>query len=119
MCQRIRWTTHSFSTPIQDVRIDHRRAHIPMAKQLLDRPDVVSVLPQAGGDGMAECMARGRLRWRQWGRGEDGRRPPGSTLMPGGLEYPCSSGMAHVVLPLREAKVVTILTPNLGDGQAF
>lgn len=25
---------------IQNVRIDHHRAHIPMAEQLLDRPDV-------------------------------------------------------------------------------
>jgi hypothetical protein len=89
---RIRWVTHSFSTSIQDVRIDHRRAHIPIAKQLLDRPDVACL-----------CMARIHA----------------SPLRRGVLEYPGSSGMAHAVIPLREAKVVTILTPNLGGGQAF
>ena len=32
------------SATIQDVRVDHRCAHILVAKQFLDRPDVVVVL---------------------------------------------------------------------------
>gem|GEM_PF-6837882 len=72
--------------------MDHGRARIPMAKQLLDCPDVACLY-----------MVRRQV----------------SPLRRGVLEYPGSSGMAHAVLPLRETKVVTILTPNLGGGQTF
>ncbi len=48
------------STPIQDVRIDHGGAHILMAKQLLDGPNVVPVLKEMSCKRMAECVA---TRW--------------------------------------------------------
>lgn len=41
------------STPIDDVRVDHRRTDISMAEQFLDRSNVVPVLEQMGCKGMA------------------------------------------------------------------
>ena len=38
------------------MRIDHRRAHIPMAKQLLDRPDVACLWQTSG----RQASPRGR-----------------------------------------------------------
>lgn len=42
---------------IQDMRVDHRGAHIPMPEQFLDRPDVIAVFQQMRGERMAEAMA--------------------------------------------------------------
>ena len=49
--------------PVEDVRVDHRRAHVVVAKQLLDGADIVALLQQVGGERMAEgvaCSARAR-----------------------------------------------------------
>ena len=35
-------------TPVQDVGVDHRCAHVPMAEQFLDGPDVVTLLSLGG-----------------------------------------------------------------------
>ena len=48
------------ATPIQDMGIDHGRAHIPVAQELLDSPDVVAIFQQ----------------WR-CERGPIAKRPPG------------------------------------------
>jgi hypothetical protein len=38
--------------------VDHRRADIPVSQELLDRPDVVAVFEEMGGEGMARGGAR-------------------------------------------------------------
>ena len=80
---------------------------IDVPQQFLNGYDAIAIFQQLGGKGVPEagclCMVRRQA----------------SPLRRGVLEYPGSSGMAHAVLPLRETKVVTILTPNLGSGQAF
>ncbi len=95
-----------FRVAKSDVRIDHGRTDIFVPKQFLNGSDVIAIFEQLSGKGVPEdtclCMARGQAS------------PPGegswSTLVPVGLPMR--------VLPLREIKVVTILTPNLGGGQA-
>jgi hypothetical protein len=47
--------------PVEDVRVDHGSADITVAEKLLDGPDVVVVLQQVGGEGVAEGVARGGL----------------------------------------------------------
>ena len=41
--------------------VDHRRADVPVAQQLLDGANVVAVLPQVGGERVPEGVARGGL----------------------------------------------------------
>jgi hypothetical protein len=36
--------------PIQHVRVDHRRAHIAMAEQLLNRPNVIARFEKVGAN---------------------------------------------------------------------
>lgn len=43
------------------MRVDHRGAHVPGAQPLLDRPNIIPVLQQAGCKGMAKRVATGRL----------------------------------------------------------
>src|SRR5207247_1070351 len=43
--------------PVQDVRVDHGRADVLVAEELLDCPNVVAVLQQVGGKGVAERVA--------------------------------------------------------------
>src|SRR2546426_1299485 len=43
------------------MRVDHRGADILVAEQLLDGPDVVTLLEQVGGKRVTEGVARGRL----------------------------------------------------------
>ena len=45
--------------------IDHGGAHILMAKQFLDRLDVIAVVQQVGGEGMPSRVATGRLNNRR------------------------------------------------------
>ncbi len=42
----------SYAPPaaVEDVGVNHRGTDIPMPQQFLDRPDVVSVLEQVGGE---------------------------------------------------------------------
>ena len=48
--------------PVQDVGVNHRRAHVAVAEQLLNGSDVVSVLEQV----RRERMAQGVGGWRAW-----------------------------------------------------
>jgi hypothetical protein len=41
-------------TAADDLGVDHRRFRIPIAEQLLDRPDMVPLRGQVGGEGVAE-----------------------------------------------------------------
>src|SRR5256885_11377505 len=43
------------------MRINHRRAHILVPKQLLDSPYIIAVLEQMGGEGVAKGVAGSRL----------------------------------------------------------
>jgi hypothetical protein len=47
---------------VEDVGIDHRRGHIPMSQQLLDRTDIVAVLEQMGGERVPQAVAGDPLR---------------------------------------------------------
>ena len=44
--QTIRGAPHAQGAPIQDVRVNHRRADIRMAEQLLDCSNVVAILKE-------------------------------------------------------------------------
>lgn len=58
----IGWAAHSGGAPVQHVRIDHRRADIVVAEELLNGADVVAVLEEVRGEGVTERMARGGFR---------------------------------------------------------
>ena len=45
---------------IEDMRVQHRRSHIAMPEQLLDRADVISPFEQMGRKRVAQAVAR---RW--------------------------------------------------------
>jgi hypothetical protein len=47
---------------IEDMRIDHCRADIPVSQQFLDRTDVRARFEEVRGESVAERMRRGRLR---------------------------------------------------------
>jgi hypothetical protein len=47
-------TDHRPTASIQDVRVDHRRPHVPVPEQLLNGPDVVAVLEQVRGKRVAQ-----------------------------------------------------------------
>jgi len=55
---------------IQDMGVDHGCADISMAKKFLDRPNIVPILKQVGGKGMAEgvtaCRFGGSREWGCW-----------------------------------------------------
>ena len=44
------------------MRVDHRRRYILLAKQLLNRPDVVAVLQKMSGERVSECVAARQQR---------------------------------------------------------
>jgi hypothetical protein len=46
LLQCIGWTVYTFYTLIQNVSADHGRSYVSMAKQLLDRPNVVAHFQQ-------------------------------------------------------------------------
>src|ERR1035437_8642899 len=60
--QPISWTPHPQRTLLRDVRVDHRRSHVPVPQELLNRPNVVSRLEEMRGERMAEGMATRSLR---------------------------------------------------------
>ena len=43
---------------VEDVRVDHRRADVTIAQQLLDGPDVAPVLEEVGVERVTEGMGR-------------------------------------------------------------
>lgn len=47
---------------VEDVGVDHRRADVAMAEELLDGADVVPILQEMCGEGVAEGVACGGLR---------------------------------------------------------
>ena len=61
MLQRIRRAPNTLSTPVQHMRIDHRRPDIAVTQQLLHRPNIIPILQQMRRERVPECMARGVL----------------------------------------------------------
>lgn len=71
--ESIRWAVDSPPAPIYDMCVDHRRTHIRMAQQFLHGSNVIPILQQVGGKGMAErmtacrfgdlCFESGFLEW--------------------------------------------------------
>lgn len=43
------------------MRIDHRRRHVPVPEQLLNRPDIVPGLKQVRREAVPQCMTRNAL----------------------------------------------------------
>jgi hypothetical protein len=60
--QTIGRTPNAQGTPIQDVRVNHRRADIRMAEQFLNRSNIVAVLEQMRRKGVAERVAADPFR---------------------------------------------------------
>jgi len=61
--QPVGWASYAKATPVQDVRINHRRAYIGMPQQLLHRADVIPGLQQVCGERMPEDMTAHPLRY--------------------------------------------------------
>ena len=47
--------------PVQNVSVDHGRADVVVAKELLDRPDVVAIFQQMGGERVAKRVTAYRF----------------------------------------------------------
>ena len=58
----VKRTPHAPAPSVQHVRVDHRRADVAVAEQLLDRPEVVAGLKQVRGTRVPERVAARRLR---------------------------------------------------------
>ena len=63
------------------MRVDHRRAHVLVAQQLLYRPNLILILQQVSGKGVAKRMAACRLG--------DPCFQPGFLEAPGGRNDSC------------------------------
>lgn len=50
-------TANATSTAIEDMGVDHSRAHIGVPEQLLHGADVIAILEQMGRERMAKRMA--------------------------------------------------------------
>ena len=46
---------------VEDMGVNHRRAHVAVPEKLLNRADVVAILEQVGREGVTKAMTRGRL----------------------------------------------------------
>jgi hypothetical protein len=45
---------NSQTASVQDMGVNHRRADVSVAQQLLDRPNIIPILQQVGGKGVAK-----------------------------------------------------------------
>jgi len=52
---------HSFAAPVEYLGVDHRGFDILMAKEFLNRADVIPVFQQVGGKGVPEGVTAHRL----------------------------------------------------------
>src|SRR3990172_1845538 len=50
-------TSYAATAAVEDVGVNHRGTDVPVTQQFLDRPDVVSVLEQVGGERVTERVA--------------------------------------------------------------
>ena len=56
-----RGAVNAATTTIQDVRVDHCRAHVFVAQEFLNCANVVTVFKQVSGERMAKTVAHGRF----------------------------------------------------------
>ncbi len=52
--ESIRWAVDSLPGSVQHMGVDHRRAHIFVTEQLLDRPNIIPVLQEVGRKGVTK-----------------------------------------------------------------
>ena len=57
----VNWTPDAFAATVQDVSINHRRRHVFMAQQFLNRADVIAILQKVRGERMPQRMRGCRL----------------------------------------------------------
>ncbi len=50
LSQDVHRTSYAAPAEVEDMGVNHRRTDVPVPQQFLDRPDVVSVLEQVGGE---------------------------------------------------------------------
>jgi hypothetical protein len=53
----VRWAAYSEGASVEDMGVNHCGAHVPMAQQLLDSPDVLSPFQQVCSKGISKGMA--------------------------------------------------------------
>ena len=56
-----RWAVDPFPSPVQDVGIDHRRLHVLMPEQFLNRADIIAIFQQVRGERVSQRVAAHRL----------------------------------------------------------
>jgi hypothetical protein len=54
---QVQWTAHGHSTALQNVGVDHGRAHVLVPQKFLHGADIVAVLQEVGSEGMTEGVA--------------------------------------------------------------
>src|SRR5262245_43355879 len=59
--QAIQRAEDATATPVEDVGVDHGGIHVGVAEQLLNGADVVALLQEVSGEGVAQRVAGGRL----------------------------------------------------------
>src|SRR5664279_4944214 len=59
--QTVERAAHALAATVENVRVDHRRADVLVAEQLLDGADAVAALEQMRREGVAQRVARGVL----------------------------------------------------------
>jgi hypothetical protein len=53
------WAVYAISASIEDMRIDHGGADVPVSEEFLDCPDIIAVLKWMGGKRMPEGVTTG------------------------------------------------------------
>ncbi len=53
----IRGASDRTRAPVEDMRVDHGRTDVVVAQELLDRPDVMAIVQQVGGEGVTQGVA--------------------------------------------------------------
>ena len=59
--QLVQGTVDAFASLVQDMRVDHGRANVLVAKQFLNGTDVVTGLKQMSGEGMPQGISSLRV----------------------------------------------------------
>ena len=77
LLREVEGTPHTFSSSVEDVRVDHRRSDAPVPQQLLYRPNVVPFFQKMGSERMPKSMAGDPL----------GKSGTGGSLLHGLLEH--------------------------------
>jgi len=83
--------------------VDHRRAHVLVAQQLLDRPNIIPIFKQVGRKGVAKRMAACRLA--------------DPCFQSGFLEAALQDGFVQVVPALFAGESVGVVAGRLGAEQ--